>query len=83
MVEQQRLRSRARRQGREFVGGRVRVGVVALPLRRTRAEALGGVHLVHQEINASGDTPVDMVVARSSQENVVVNVDLPPEVSQA
>jgi uncharacterized RmlC-like cupin family protein len=40
-------------------------------------------YLVHQEINASGDVAVDMVVARSSQENVVVNVDLPPEVSQA
>jgi uncharacterized RmlC-like cupin family protein len=40
-------------------------------------------HLVHQEINASADVPVDMVVARSSQENVVVNVDLPPEVSEA
>jgi uncharacterized RmlC-like cupin family protein len=40
-------------------------------------------YLVHQEINASADVPVDMVVARSSQENVVVNVDLPPEVSNA
>ena len=40
-------------------------------------------YLVHQEINASGDVAVDMVVARSSQENIVVNVDLPPEVSQA
>jgi hypothetical protein len=38
---------------------------------------------VHQEINASGDAVVDMVVARSSQENVVVNVDLPREVSEA
>ena len=34
-------------------------------------------YLVHQEINASSDEPVDMVVSRSSQENVVVNVDLP------
>ncbi len=33
--------------------------------------------IVHQEINASGDEPVDMIVARSSQENIVVNVDLP------
>jgi uncharacterized RmlC-like cupin family protein len=40
-------------------------------------------YLVHQEINASDETPVDMVVARSSQENVVVNVDLPREVSEA
>jgi uncharacterized RmlC-like cupin family protein len=34
-------------------------------------------YLVHQEINASADEPVDMVVSRSSQENIVVNVDLP------
>jgi uncharacterized RmlC-like cupin family protein len=33
-------------------------------------------HLVHQEINASDDEVVDAIVARSSQENVVVNVDL-------
>jgi uncharacterized RmlC-like cupin family protein len=33
-------------------------------------------YLVHQEINASGDEVVDMIVARSSQENVVVNVAL-------
>jgi uncharacterized RmlC-like cupin family protein len=33
-------------------------------------------YLVHQEINASADIAVDMVVARSSQENVVVNVDV-------
>jgi uncharacterized RmlC-like cupin family protein len=33
-------------------------------------------YLVHQEINASSEDPVDMVVARSSQENIVVNVDL-------
>ena len=39
-------------------------------------------YLVHQEINASSDEAVDMVVARSSQENVVVNVDLPAEVSE-
>jgi uncharacterized RmlC-like cupin family protein len=40
-------------------------------------------YLVHQEINASDDEAVDMVVARSSQENVVVNVDLPAEITEA
>lgn len=40
-------------------------------------------YVVHQEINASDDEPVDMVVARSSQENIVVNVDLPAEISEA
>jgi uncharacterized RmlC-like cupin family protein len=40
-------------------------------------------YLVHQEINASSDEAVDMVVARSSQENIVVNVDLPQGVSEA
>ena len=39
-------------------------------------------YLVHQEINASADEPVDMVVSRSSQENVVVNVDLPTEIRE-
>jgi uncharacterized RmlC-like cupin family protein len=39
-------------------------------------------YLVHQEINASGEQAVDMIVARSSQENIVVNVDLPPEVRE-
>jgi uncharacterized RmlC-like cupin family protein len=34
-------------------------------------------YVVHQEINASREEPVDMIVSRSSQENVVVNVDLP------
>jgi uncharacterized RmlC-like cupin family protein len=34
-------------------------------------------YVVHQEINASEDEPVDMIVARSSQENIVVNVDVP------
>lgn len=34
-------------------------------------------YLVHQEINASSDAPVEMIVARSSWENIVVNVDLP------
>ena len=40
-------------------------------------------YLVHQEINASADEEVDMIVARSSQENVVVNVDLPQGVRDA
>ena len=40
-------------------------------------------YLVHQEINASPDAAVDMVVARSSQENIVVNVDLPAEIREA
>ena len=31
-------------------------------------------YVVHQEINASDEATVDMIVARSSQENVVVNV---------
>lgn len=34
-------------------------------------------YLVHQEINGSDAEPVVMVVARSSQENIVVNVELP------
>ncbi len=33
--------------------------------------------VVHQELNADGDTPVVMIVARDGQENVVVNVDVP------
>ncbi|HLF72156.1 MAG TPA: cupin domain-containing protein [Dehalococcoidia bacterium] len=33
-------------------------------------------YVVHQEINASEDEPVDMIVARSSQENIVVNVEV-------
>jgi uncharacterized RmlC-like cupin family protein len=40
-------------------------------------------YLVHQEINASPDFAVDMVVARSSQENIVVNVDLPADVRES
>lgn len=40
-------------------------------------------HLVHQEVNASDEQPVLAVVARSSLENVVVNVDLPAEVADA
>ena len=39
-------------------------------------------YLIHQEINSSADAPVNMIVARSSQENVVVNVDLPKEVAE-
>jgi uncharacterized RmlC-like cupin family protein len=34
-------------------------------------------YIVHQEINASMDEPVLMVVSRGSQENIVVNVDIP------
>ena len=33
-------------------------------------------YLVHQEINASAEEPVVMIVARSSQENIVVNVEV-------
>ena len=32
--------------------------------------------VVHQEINASNDEPLVFIVARGSQENVVVNVDV-------
>ena len=38
-------------------------------------------YLVHQEINVSAEEPVEMIVARSSQENVVVNVSLPSRVA--
>ena len=31
---------------------------------------------VHQEINLDADAPVEMIVARDGQENVVVNVDV-------
>ena len=34
-------------------------------------------HLVHQEINTSATDPLVFILARASQENVVVNVDLP------
>jgi uncharacterized RmlC-like cupin family protein len=34
-------------------------------------------HLVHQEINASDSESIEMIVTRDSQDNVVVNVDLP------
>ena len=33
-------------------------------------------YLVHQEINTSADEAVAMIVARSSQENVVINVEV-------
>ena len=33
--------------------------------------------VVHQEINADAGAPVEMIVARDGQENVVVNVELP------
>ena len=33
--------------------------------------------LVHQEINASSEEPIEMIVSRSGQENIVVNVALP------
>jgi uncharacterized RmlC-like cupin family protein len=33
--------------------------------------------IVHQELNASADEPVTMIVSRGSQENIVVNVDIP------
>ncbi len=32
---------------------------------------------VHQEINPDPDTPIEMIVARNGQENIVVNVDVP------
>ncbi|HEY4685137.1 MAG TPA: cupin domain-containing protein [Dehalococcoidia bacterium] len=34
------------------------------------------LYLVHQEINTSADEAVAMIVARSSQENVVINVEV-------
>jgi uncharacterized RmlC-like cupin family protein len=34
-------------------------------------------YVVHQEINASDEEAVEAIVARNSQENVVVNVDVP------
>jgi uncharacterized RmlC-like cupin family protein len=34
-------------------------------------------HVVHQEINTSTTVPLVFILARASQENVVVNVDLP------
>jgi uncharacterized RmlC-like cupin family protein len=37
-------------------------------------------HLVHQEVNLSDGEPIDSIVVRDSQENVVINVELPDEV---
>lgn len=34
-------------------------------------------NVIHQEINASETEGIDSIVVRSSQENIVVNVDLP------
>lgn len=34
--------------------------------------------VIHREINLSQDAPIEMVLARSSQETLVVNVDWPP-----
>jgi uncharacterized RmlC-like cupin family protein len=31
---------------------------------------------VHQEINADADAPIEMIVSRNGQENIVVNVDV-------
>jgi uncharacterized RmlC-like cupin family protein len=36
-----------------------------------------GPGVIHQEINPSDSEPIECIVVRSSQENVVVNVDLP------
>ncbi len=36
---------------------------------------------VHQEINPDPDSPIEMIVARDGQENVVVNVEIPEEES--
>ena len=33
--------------------------------------------LIHQEITLSGGEPLESIVVRDSQENIVVNVDLP------
>lgn len=40
-------------------------------------------HLVHVEVNVSEVEPVHMVVARSTQEAIVVNLDAPPDWSPA
>lgn len=37
--------------------------------------------LVHQEMNLSDEEPVDSIVVRDSQENVVINVDLPEAIA--
>jgi uncharacterized RmlC-like cupin family protein len=38
--------------------------------------------IVHQEINGSDEEPVMMIVCRSTQENIVVNVALPEGVEE-
>ena len=42
------------------------------------AEAGPGDFVPHQEINASTDEPLDCVLVRSDNENVVVNLDIEP-----
>jgi uncharacterized RmlC-like cupin family protein len=37
-------------------------------------------HVIHQEINLSPSEPIDSIVVRDSQVNVVVNVVLPDEI---
>ncbi len=37
-----------------------------------------GPHDVHVELNRSNTEPVRMVVARSTQEGIVINIDPPP-----
>ncbi len=32
---------------------------------------------IHQEINPDPDNPIEMIVTRNGQENIVVNVDMP------
>ena len=32
---------------------------------------------VHQEINPDPDTPIEMIVSRNGQENIVVDVEMP------
>ena len=34
-------------------------------------------YAVHQELNLDPDQPIEMIVARDGQENIVVNVDVP------
>jgi uncharacterized RmlC-like cupin family protein len=33
-------------------------------------------HAVHQEINADANAPIEMIVSRNGQDNIVVNVDV-------
>jgi uncharacterized RmlC-like cupin family protein len=39
--------------------------------------------LVHQEINASDDEPIEMIVSRSGGENISINVTLPEGAQEA